>query len=302
MLHNSFFTKIKNNKALTSTGTFFTLGLIGLGYFSFVTYQELKDTQEELQITIETSQEAYALLEQQHASTTEELEEVNNFLTDEQKKNLELEKEKRRNEREIDKLEKLTTIDPELLKKYSKVFFLSENYSPPKLKDIEEQYKINPDKELKILDEVEPFLHDLLDDASDDGLNLRVISAYRSFEQQQQLKSNYLVTYGSGANAFSADQGYSEHQLGTTVDFGTPEVQGAYLSFENTAEFKWLTENAHKYGFVMSYPSGNSYYEYEPWHWRFVGEDLADDLYDDGKSFYELDQREIDEYLIKIFD
>ena len=52
----------------------------------------------------------------------------------------------------------------------------------------------------------------------------------------------------------------------------------------------------------MSYPKGNSYYVYEPWHWRFVGKELADDLYDENKKFYELDQREIDEYLLKIFD
>ncbi len=52
----------------------------------------------------------------------------------------------------------------------------------------------------------------------------------------------------------------------------------------------------------MSYPKSNIYYQYEPWHWRFVGEDLAEDLHDDKKNFYELDQREIDKYLIKIFD
>jgi len=287
----------------------FTMGglvlIAGLGYgtyFSYITYQSLKDTEQELQITIQTSGEATTLLQENIDKLTAENKEITSFLTEQQKKNLDLEKLKKRNEKKIDTLEKLTTIDPELLKKYSKVFFLSENYNPPNLLDIKEEFRIKADKDLQILEEVEPFLHEMLEDAKEDGINLRVISAYRSFETQMQLKSNYTVTYGSGANQFSADQGYSEHQLGTTLDFGTPEVIGAYMSFENTTAFQWLIDNAHKYGFIMSYPKGNSYYQYEPWHWRFVGEDLAEDLHDNEKNFYELDQREIDEYLIKIFD
>ena len=277
----------------------------GIGYTSFVsytTYREIKNTQSNFQNTSDISNITIELFQNKITELIEENKELTSFLTEGEKKNLELEREKRRNEREIDKLEKLTTIDPELLKKYSKVFFLSENYSPPDLEDIKEEYKITPNKDLKILEEVEPFLHDMLEDANEEGINLRVISAYRSFETQMQLKSNYVTTYGSGANQFSADQGYSEHQLGTTVDFGTPEVPGAYMSFEKTTAFEWLKANAHKYGFILSYPSGNSYYQYEPWHWRFIGTDLADDLFDDEKSFYELDQREIDKYLIKIFD
>lgn len=271
----------------------------GISYAGYSTYIK---TEEELDALIRYYETSLTESDERYASLLAQFKQANEFLTDEQKRNIELERDKRRNEKDIDRLEKLTTIDPELLKKYSKVFFLSENYNPPKLEDIKEEYKITAGKDLQILEEVEPFLHDMLKDANDAGVNLRVISAFRSFETQMQLKSNYVTTYGSGANQFSADQGYSEHQLGTTVDFGTPEVPGAYMSFEDTAAFTWLTENAHEYGFIMSYPSGNSYYQYEPWHWRFVGTDLAEDLFDDGTVFYELDQREIDKYLIKIFD
>ncbi len=294
--------KTNLKKILVTTGVFATAGVVYLGYFSYITYTNLEQAKQNLTETITKSQEALKLAEENNTALSDELTEVKSFLTDEQKKNIDLEKEKTKNEKEIDKLEKLTTIDPELLRKYSKVFFLSENYTPPKLRDIDAKFRINSNKEIQILREVEPFLNDLLEDADDDGVNLRVISGYRSFETQQQLKTNYVTTYGTGANQFSADQGYSEHQLGTTVDFGTPEVTGAYLSFQNTEAFDWLTENAHKYGFIMSYPSGNSYYQYEPWHWRFVGQDLADDLHDNKKSFYELDQRDINDYLIKIFD
>ena len=80
-------------------------------------------------------------------------------------------------------------------------------------------------------------------------------------------------------------------------------ISGCEISgFDKTPEYKWLKENAYKYGFIISYPAGNNYYKYEPWHWRFVGKDLASDLQKEVKFFYDLDQREIDEYLISLFD
>ena len=114
------------------------------------------------------------------------------------------------------------------------------------------------------------------------------------------------MTYGTGANAFSADQGYSEHQLGTAVDLTTQKdgnrFSDASGGFDSTDGYTWMTQNAYKYGFVLSYPKGNSYYIYEPWHWRFVGVALATRLHNEGKNFYDLDQREIDGYLGLMFN
>jgi D-alanyl-D-alanine carboxypeptidase len=73
-------------------------------------------------------------------------------------------------------------------------------------------------------------------------------------------------------------------------------------NFETTPAYEWLVKNAYKFGFALSYPKDNAYYIFEPWHWRFVGTDLARKLHRDGKSFYDLEQREIDEYLISLFD
>jgi D-alanyl-D-alanine carboxypeptidase len=98
-------------------------------------------------------------------------------------------------------------------------------------------------------------LEDLLEDAADDDIELFATSGYRSFEEQIKIKSAYATTYGTGANAFSADQGYSEHQLGTAVDFLT-SYTGLTTAFENTQAFEWLQKNAYKYGFVLSYPKG----------------------------------------------
>lgn len=202
----------------------------------------------------------------------------------------------------VGKLSKLSKIDPELLIKYSRVYFLNENYMPEKVTEIKPEFRFKPDEPEFIHAKVAHYLTTLLQDAKDDGIHLLVLSGFRSFDEQMSLKGAYTTNYGSGANAFSADQGYSEHQLGTTIDFTTAELDGSLVGFDQTEAYIWLQKNAHKYGFIISYPKENAYYTFEPWHWRFVGKDLADDLHDDGKYFYNLDQREIDTYLIKLFD
>lgn len=291
---------IKGFKVYTSITAILLVGGIIYGAYVFIANSRaLKTTQQELV----TSKETILALEKQNQElggtlslTQAEKDKLGNDLEDEQKKS-------KRLEARADKYKKLALTDKQLLAKYSKVYFLNENYSPTKLDDIDDKYVLPSGKKLQFLDPALPYLEDLLEDADEAGVDLRVVSAYRSFEEQMALKSHYKIIYGAGtANTFSADQGYSEHQLGTTVDFGTPTVPGAMSAFENTTAYKWLLENAHEYGFVISYPKSNSYYIYEPWHWRFIGEDLASDLHDDKKSFYDLDQREIDKYLIKIFD
>ncbi len=203
---------------------------------------------------------------------------------------------------EVETIRRLEKIDPELLKKYSKVYFLNENYQPSGLVEIPERF-LPPDKDEEYFhEEAWPFLLDLLEAAEDDGIDPRIVSGYRSFEEQMELKTRYSVIYGDGANRFSADQGYSEHQLGTAVDLSTKALGGALWGFENTDFYSWLKENAHKYGFVISYPEGNPSYIFEPWHWRFVGVKLATEVHNRGKYFYDLDQREIDEYRLYLFD
>ena len=201
-------------------------------------------------------------------------------------------------------LEKLSKTDRELLQKYSKVYFLNENYVPVQLSNIDPAYLQNKTASLQFHTVVMPFLIKMFEDAgTNPSAVMQVVSAYRSFGTQSALKNSYRITYGSGANTFSADQGYSEHQLGTTVDLTTPSLDSVLdIKFESTPSFIWLTGNAYKYGFILSYPKNNAFYQYEPWHWRFVGVALATKLHNDNKYFYDLDQREIDKYLVNIFD
>lgn len=203
----------------------------------------------------------------------------------------------------IGTLDKLLKTDPELLQKYSKVFFLNEHYAPAQLSIIPEKYISELRDSLLIQIDILPFLENLLKNAEANNIDIKVLSAFRSFNEQTKLKYNYVVTYGSGtANTFSADQGYSEHQLGTTVDFTNSIIKSDLNSFTQTKAYGWLLKNAYRYGFTLSYPEDNTYYQSEPWHWRFVGKKLAYQLHIKNISFYDMSQREIDEYIVSFFD
>jgi LAS superfamily LD-carboxypeptidase LdcB len=241
-------------------------------------------------------------IRQEYALTKEDGAELLEMLTEERGRNEEFEEQIDGITGTVGKLDKLSKTDPELLQKYSKVYFLNEHYIPEKVVEIAKEFRFKTEEPEYIHAKVAHKLDDLLNDAKEDGVEILVSSAYRSFDEQKSIKNTYTTIYGSGANTFSADQGYSEHQLGTTVDFTTTAIGGGLTGFENSTAYTWLQKNAHRYGFVLSYPKDNAYYIFEPWHWRYVGEDLADDLHDDGKFFYDLEQREIDKYLISIFD
>lgn len=246
--------------------------------------------------------EANGNLEQNLAQAQTDIASLSSSLAAEQAKNNMFEGQIRAIGSTVGTLEKLSKTDKELLRKYSKVFFLSENYIPSDLANIASTSLYEVDKPVKIHTKVLPYLSRMLQAEEKNGTPLQIISAYRSFGDQTVIKSGYKVTYGAGANTFSADQGYSEHQLGTTLDFTTPALGVAFSKFESASAYKWLTENAYQYGFVLSYPKKNTYYQFEPWHWRFVGVALATKLHNGNQYFYDLDQREIDSYLVSIFD
>lgn len=113
-----------------------------------------------------------------------------------------------------------------------------------------------------------------------EGLKPEIVSAYRSYAEQQATFAHWVSQYGEAeASLISARAGHSEHQLGTTIDFGSPQT-GFTLEedFATTPEGRWLAANSRKYGFIMSYPQGKTSvtgYSYEPWHFRYVGTSVA---------------------------
>jgi LAS superfamily LD-carboxypeptidase LdcB len=267
-------------------------------YFLLETASSTLSREEERAIASSTIAE----LSERLSLTAEELDEIEDDYRKEKNKNDDFEDQIKEISGTVGVLDKLSKTDKELLQKYSKVYFLNEHYIPEKIVPIEKKYLYNEAVSKSIHGKVEPYLTEMIEDALADGIKIWVVSAYRSYNEQASLKGAYTQTYGSGANTFSADQGYSEHQLGTAIDFTTEGLGGGLNGFEGTPAYTWMLENASKYGFTLSYPKGNAYYVFEPWHWRFVGEDLARDLDRANASFYDWEQRKIDEYLISIFD
>lgn len=296
--------------ALYNTAGFLLLCfLLFQGFVLFQMRKDFSNFKKTTEVNINTLMQFDGQTEQALTETTQRLVDISDILSEEQLQRGELSESLMDYQRKVGRLsgtvetlEKLTSTDPELLQKYSKVFFLNEHYRPVDVIKIPKKYTIDNGKEVSIHADVWDFLEKLLEDAHDDGIDIRVLSGYRSFAEQATLKGDYLVQFGTGANRFSADQGYSEHQLGTTVDFTTSVIGENLDAFEGTEAFTWLQKQAYRYGFTMSYPQNNEYYEYEPWHWRFVGRDLARYLHREEKHFYDLEQRKIDEYIPSLFD
>jgi LAS superfamily LD-carboxypeptidase LdcB len=288
--------------AIITVGAVISAGVLGFFIYGSYRYLELREMNSALEARTQILERTIAAGRNNLAAVKKENAELIEALESEQSKNSMFESQIKEIAGTVGILQKLSKTDPELLKKYSKVYFLNENYAPAQLTAIDPAYLYDKNKPQQIYSGVAPYLQSMLGAAERDGVALRIISAFRSFYEQASVKYGYRLLYGFGANQFSADQGYSEHQLGTAVDFTTPEVKEVFSKFESSTAFKWLTENAYKFGFVLSYPKNNSYYQFEPWHWRFVGTALAAKLHNENKYFYELTQREIDSYLIYIFD
>ena len=279
---------------------FFVLLIAGTAFYS---YYRISILDSEFASTTALLSERVANLEAGLATSTLTSQELSQKLLEAQIKNDSFEESISDIAGTVGTLEKLSKTDKELLQKYSRVYFLSDNYIPLSLKEIDSKYLYDNTKTLEFHTSALPFLKRLLDRARRDDIPLQIVSAYRSFGTQSTLKNSFLTTYGSGANQFSADQGYSEHQLGTALDLtqeGLSPVLGT--NFESSEAFTWLTNNAYKYGFILSYPQNNTFYQYEPWHWRFVGVKLATKLHDNNMNFSDMEQRVIDTYLVKIFD
>ena len=142
----------------------------------------------------------------------------------------------------------------------------------------------------------------MLEAAEADGINLCVVSAYRSTDKQQENLESYiqrLISEGHSREEAEklalmeiAEPGKSEHNAGLALDILTYDWWETHddvtADFENTEEFAWLQENAYKYGFIMRYPEeweSTTGYTYEPWHYRFVGLYYAKEIKNSGLPF-----------------
>jgi D-alanyl-D-alanine carboxypeptidase len=128
-------------------------------------------------------------------------------------------------------------------------------------------------------------LAQLIAAAKTEGLSISPMSGYRSYATQVGVYNNEVKGFGQAqADRESARPGYSEHQTGLAIDVGGGGC-GIEDCFADTAEGKWLAAHAYEYGFIIRYPKGKENvtgYRYEPWHIRYVGKDLADEMHRTG--------------------
>ncbi len=123
--------------------------------------------------------------------------------------------------------------------------------------------------------------------AKQDGIELRITTAYRSYSFQSTLYNNYVASDGvDEADTYSARPGFSEHQTGLAMDLGGPTPSGglALEYFEGTPAFDWMQAHAAEYGFILRFPEDKVHitgYQYEAWHYRYVGVEAARVIWDE---------------------
>lgn len=130
------------------------------------------------------------------------------------------------------------------------------------------------------------YFKEMSNAAKKDGIRVYNVSGYRSFNTQKYLYNNYVSRDGKAkADTYSARAGTSEHQTGLATD-----INSVSSDFETTQAYKWLAKNSYKYGFILRYPKGKEYitgYMYEPWHYRYVGKDVAKVIYTKNITYEE---------------
>ncbi len=139
----------------------------------------------------------------------------------------------------------------------------------------------------RILDD----LSEMLEDAVGEGLNMYICSAYRDYESQREVFNTTMVDWiNQGKSPLEAYEetkksvavpGTSEHATGLALDITSAEYGELDEKQADTAEAKWLAENCWKYGFILRYPPEKSAITgivFEPWHYRYVGKDVAKEI------------------------
>lgn len=148
------------------------------------------------------------------------------------------------------------------------------------------------EEQMQINTTTAPEIKKLFDGASQDGITLVFGSGYRSGKLQTQFYNDYVAKDGAdSADTYSARPGYSEHQTGFSADISSADSRCHLLEcWSATPEGKWLAENAYKFGFIIRYPKDKQSitgYQFEPWHIRFVGNELALQIHQTGKTLEE---------------
>lgn len=170
-----------------------------------------------------------------------------------------------------------------LVNKYN---YLKDDYVPNNLENVSTSYALT---NMKLVNYAKDAFESLSKEAKKENLSIIAMSTYRSYNYQVNLYNRYVKEDGKeAADTYSGRPGHSEHQTGLAVDvFNNKET---YTNFEKTEEFKWMQEHAHEYGFILRFPKDKEKetgYQYESWHYRYVGKDIATYIKKHNISFEE---------------
>lgn len=164
---------------------------------------------------------------------------------------------------------------------------LDNTYNSDSMVKVSNQYSYGDDQ-LLTSDTYSAFI-EMFNAAKKEDLTLIINSSFRSYEDQEEIYNFYKETKGENeADRIAAKAGFSEHQTGMCVDIMTYNSKAD--NFEEFDEFKWLQNNAYKYGFILRYPKDKEYltgYNYESWHYRYVGKEAATYIHENGITFDE---------------
>lgn len=177
---------------------------------------------------------------------------------------------------------------------------LDSKYVPNDLETIDNKYFINGNTDVRELKkEAKEAFEKLSSDSIKNGTPVYGQSAYRPYEMQRNLYNNAITTSGKNkADMDTARPGHSEHQTGLAIDVSSNK-SGNMLTFGDTDSYRWMMDNAHKYGFILRYTKEKENihgYINEPWHYRYVGIKVAKDIYDNYSNLT------YDEYYYRFID
>jgi len=160
----------------------------------------------------------------------------------------------------------------------NKFYILSEDFEPENITDISLSYSYSGNRVAKVANDA---YIDMANSAKEDGVILLANSTYRTYTRQDEIYKDFYYSKGiSYADAYAARPGHSEHQTGLALDIFTNGTSTTE-NFEESDAYKWLIDNAYKFGFILRYPKGKEYltgYNYESWHYRYVGKDVAKEI------------------------
>lgn len=172
---------------------------------------------------------------------------------------------------------------------------INENYIPPDLVIPNVKFRVADDMCREMRLDAANALENMFNDAKEDGINLIAISGYRSYDYQKVVYDRSVATEGQEyTNNYVAIPGTSEHQTGLVMDLLSDEYLSLDEGFENTMAFQWIMDNMTNYGFILRYPKGKediTGYDYEPWHLRYVGVDVAEEIMSKGITLEEYLER-----------